>query len=314
MLRVIRSDVPPGLETVIERCLEKNPKKRYKSVADLAAALGRFGPRKSLTSIDRIRLNFKNASERPFSVSLLPPESDVEPPAAAGTSPPRGTATTRDGDKRARRYTAAALLATTAALGAVGAWLLRVVPRENVPATPVFASQPSHASPASADDPTRAYVMDPGAGVVALAPPTGTGQPAPPRLHQLDSRNAKSLPPRANAEGEPETAPSAVVLPAAPRAVPAKGEGTCLLNLTSTPPSTVLLDGNVIGSSPRVAISVWSGSHTVLFRSAEGREKKTTVTCAPGDTKNIDVKLGDLPPAKGAPSADPAPCPLCDRP
>jgi hypothetical protein len=75
----------------------------------------------------------------------------------------------------------------------------------------------------------------------------------------------------------------------------------------------VTLDGNALGTSPKLAISVWAGSHTVIFRSAEGQGKKAVVTCAPGDTKNIDVKLGDAPAGEG-PNDDPSPCPLCERP
>jgi hypothetical protein len=118
---------------------------------------------------------------------------------------------------------------------------------------------------------------------------------------------------RPGSEGESETAPGAASSPAAPRAATVKGEGTCLLNLTSTPPSTVILDGNSLGMSPRRALSVWAGAHSVLFRTADGQSKKATVTCAPGDTRSLDVKLSDLP-DEGARTLDPAPCPLCDRP
>jgi serine/threonine protein kinase len=315
MLRVIRPEVPAGLDSVIERCLEKSPKKRYKSVADLAAALGRFGPRKALSSVDRIRINFKNASERPFAVSIPPADDDHSQHAPAGSSPSSwGAATIPDGSARSRRYTAAALLAAAAALGAVGAWFMLVGPRGNVPdARAVFASQPPPAGPI-ADDPTRAYALTPGASAIALPPPTGTGQVAPPRARAVDPRHSRPATQRPTSEGASESTPGAAASPSAPLATSVKREGTCLLNLSSTPPSTVALDGNSLGPSPRLAISVWAGTHTVLFRSAEGQTKKATVTCAPGDTKNIDVKLGDLPPAEGATTVDPEPCPLCERP
>jgi eukaryotic-like serine/threonine-protein kinase len=311
MLRVIRSEVPAGLESVIERCLEKNAKKRYKSVAELAAALGRFGARKALSSVDRIRLNFKNASERPFSISL-PPEGELAQQASAGTSPPWGAATTRDGDKRSRRHTATAMLATAAALGSIGAWLMIVGSSEQRPAAaPAFASQPPPKSGIADDDPTRAYAVTPGASVLALPPPTGTGQAALPRARPNDPHPSRAALPRPPVvEGAADRVPTPVPSLAAPRAPSAKTEGTCLLRLSSTPSSTVVLDGNTLGPSPR-PISVWAGSHTLVFRSTDGQAKKTTVTCAPGETKTIDVKLGDLPPAEGSP-ADP--CPLCDRP
>jgi serine/threonine-protein kinase len=315
MLRVIRPEVPAGLESVIERCLEKSAKRRFKSIADLAAALGRFGPRRALGSVDRIRLNFKNASERPFSVSL-PPEDDLGHQAAAGTSPSSwGAATTRDAEKRNRRHLAA-MLAGAAALGAVGGGVLwlRSGMRANVSAgAPVVASRAPEKSTSTAEDPTRAYAVTPGGGVIAMPPPTGTGQAALPRARLPDPRSVRSTPQPPSSEGAPGL-PGTTTLPAAPRVANAKGAGTCLLNLASTTPSTVMLDGNLLGSSPRLAISVWAGSHSVVFRSADGQAKKTIVTCAPGDTKDIEVKLGDLSPAESSPNGDPAPCPLCDRP
>jgi serine/threonine-protein kinase len=313
MLRVIRPDVPPGLESVIERCLEKSPRKRYKSVADLAAALGRYGPRKALSSVDRIRLNFKNASERPFAVSI-PPVDDHPSHSPQGSSPQSwGAATIPDTSVRKRRVTAAALMITAAALGSAGAWFLLTGPRTSLP-----IAAPANQPPATTviDDPTRAYVVPPGASVIALPPPTGTGQAAPPRGRPNDPRHARPAPPRASTEAAAETASEALPLPAASRGEAAKGEGTCLLNLRSTLPSTVTLDGNPLGASPRLGISVWAGAHTVVFRTSEGQAKKMTVTCAPGDTKNIEMSLGESSPSsEGAPAAsDGTPCPLCERP
>ena len=311
-LRLVRSEVPPGLESVIARCLEKSAKKRYKSIADLAAALGRFGPRKSLSSVDRIRLNFKNASERPFSVSVRPLD-DLAPRPLSGT-PSWAATTMRDMGGRNRRNIAAVLLAGAAVLGALGVWWMRGGTRGNLPvARPVFASQPSQAEHrAPDDDPTRAYAVTPGASAIALPPPTGTGQPVPSKARPIETHHARPAPPRPSSQGETETAPSAATLPAMPRAPTIKGEGTCLLNLSSTPPSMVTLDGNSIGATPRLSISVWAGTHSVLFRPYDGQARKTTVTCAPGDTNTIDAKLDDMPPADGARAVDP--CPLCDRP
>ena len=330
-LRLVRSDVPPGLETVILRCLEKSVKKRYKNVAELAAALGRFGPRKALSSVDRIRLNFKNASERPFSVSL-PPEGKVGQQAAAGTSPSWGAATTRTVDRPSRR-TLTALLAAGSAVGAVlGVWWLRGAPsKDPFLSGTELANRPlddgasargqAHAAEtsiskmesgrASDNDPTRAYAVAPGASVFALPPPTGTGQPAPPRVRPPEPRQPRAAS-RSSSESASE-APGSMALSASPTTAAPKAEGTCLLHLSSVPASTVILDGNALGQSPRRSISVWAGSHTVLFRSADGQTKKAMATCAPGETKIIDVRLSDLP-SLDSHASDPAPCPLCERP
>jgi serine/threonine protein kinase len=47
-------DAPAGLERVIARCLEKDRRQRYPNVAELAAALGEFGPRRARSSVERI--------------------------------------------------------------------------------------------------------------------------------------------------------------------------------------------------------------------------------------------------------------------
>jgi serine/threonine-protein kinase len=49
-----RSDVPPGLEDVIFRCLAKDRRHRYRNVAELALALLPFAPRRAKASVERI--------------------------------------------------------------------------------------------------------------------------------------------------------------------------------------------------------------------------------------------------------------------
>jgi eukaryotic-like serine/threonine-protein kinase len=313
-LRLVRSDVPAGLESVIARCLEKNAKRRYKSVAELAAALGRFGPRKALTSVDRIRLTLKNASVRPFSVSVRP-ETELAQKDAALTSPSWGAATTRTVDGRGWRNVAVAVAVGAAVCGALGVFWLRS-PRHVNFRGHARELQPSmtnlEPNRARDDDPTRAYVVAPGASVIAMPPPTGTGQPAPPRVRPIEPRHPKTAP-RSSSDRASEPTLGPLPMAGTPPGVLPKGEGTCLLHLSSTPPSTVTLDGTSLGPSPRHSISVWAGTHTILFRATDGQTKKTTATCAPGETKNIEVHLNDLPATEDR-AADPAPCPLCERP
>jgi serine/threonine-protein kinase len=52
-LRDVREDVPPGLEDVVLRCLEKNPDRRYQNVAELATALAPFASEQGKSSARR---------------------------------------------------------------------------------------------------------------------------------------------------------------------------------------------------------------------------------------------------------------------
>lgn len=72
----IRPDVPPELDAVILRCLEKARDARFLSVATLAAALGPFAPPRARTSVDRIA--------RVLGVPVVPSSND--PPQSAGHS------------------------------------------------------------------------------------------------------------------------------------------------------------------------------------------------------------------------------------
>jgi serine/threonine-protein kinase len=53
-LRDIKPDMPPALEAVVMRCLEKDPQQRYADVPALARALAEFGPPDARIASDRI--------------------------------------------------------------------------------------------------------------------------------------------------------------------------------------------------------------------------------------------------------------------
>ncbi|MCC6553398.1 MAG: serine/threonine protein kinase [Polyangiaceae bacterium] len=53
-LRQRRPDAPPGVEAIILRCLEKDPSRRYATVAELAVALGEFAPPRARVSVERV--------------------------------------------------------------------------------------------------------------------------------------------------------------------------------------------------------------------------------------------------------------------
>ena len=55
-LRSRRADVPGALETVVMRCLEKDPARRYGNAAELASALEPFAPPEASAAVERARL------------------------------------------------------------------------------------------------------------------------------------------------------------------------------------------------------------------------------------------------------------------
>ena len=63
-LRKSRPDVPNGVEAIALRCLEKDPNKRFATVAALATALARFGPRRAQVSLNRITRTWRHAEAR----------------------------------------------------------------------------------------------------------------------------------------------------------------------------------------------------------------------------------------------------------
>jgi serine/threonine-protein kinase len=72
-----RSEVPPGLEQVILRCLERDRARRFQGIGELAAALVTYGPRRAKVSVERISGVLRSAG---LSASALvpPPSSDHE--------------------------------------------------------------------------------------------------------------------------------------------------------------------------------------------------------------------------------------------
>jgi serine/threonine-protein kinase len=76
-LSALRPDVPPGLEQVVLRCLEKNRDRRFANVGELAAALVEFGPPRARHSLDVIS-GIARASGA--AGALASPSPSVEPP------------------------------------------------------------------------------------------------------------------------------------------------------------------------------------------------------------------------------------------
>jgi eukaryotic-like serine/threonine-protein kinase len=64
-LRTLRGDVPPVLEAAVMQCLEKDPRRRFQSVAALARALAPFGTPETRAAAERIDRIVHRGEHRP---------------------------------------------------------------------------------------------------------------------------------------------------------------------------------------------------------------------------------------------------------
>jgi serine/threonine-protein kinase len=83
--------------------------------------------------------------------------------------------------------------------------------------------------------------------------------------------------------GAPEGAEPAEEVAPAPEPV-----GNAVLQLTSTPPSNVLLDGKPLGTTPLRDVTVEPGTHRVIFIYGAERKPKT-VEAAAGSNQTVSV-------------------------
>jgi hypothetical protein len=63
-----------------------------------------------------------------------------------------------------------------------------------------------------------------------------------------------------------------------------------MLNINSIPVSSVLLDGRPIGTTPKMAVHVPAGSHTVIFINGTTR-KTSSVLVTAGQTKTVAIRF-----------------------
>jgi serine/threonine-protein kinase len=176
---------PPPFESLVLRCLEKDPKRRFVDVLELAVALGAFAPPEGQRSIDRIaRLRgSRSGSERPSGPALA-----NEPAGVTGaTGPSRATFALTTREHRRRQFTWVALSA--AGVVAVLAWLF-LKPAPEGAALPAFGS---------GEGASRLELPEPPASVRSLeVAPQPQYQPAPsaepsgaPALNETGASNGK---------------------------------------------------------------------------------------------------------------------------
>ena len=72
-IRSFRPDVPSGLEAIVFKCLEKDRRRRYRNVAELALALLPFAPKRAKASVERISGIIQAAGLSASALAVPPP-------------------------------------------------------------------------------------------------------------------------------------------------------------------------------------------------------------------------------------------------
>jgi serine/threonine-protein kinase len=176
LLREQCPEAPAELEAIVNKCLEKDPNRRYPDVGELAVALYPFAPRRARLSAERCCYVLRSAGLSSASVEL----SSISPPSMdsshVGVTLPNKTGARSTGPAAVSmkdvpvaasggrsKLLVMGVLGALAVVGAVAFLRQRSVPA-NVSAAPVVAAAPAPAT-------------QPAPALTAAAPPP---QPAPP--------------------------------------------------------------------------------------------------------------------------------------
>jgi serine/threonine-protein kinase len=232
--------VSPGLTMVINKCLEKEPAKRYQNVGELVVALAPFGPASQRGTVERvIRVLGGSVKPEPMASS---PQIDVPPtqplPARASVGPASMQGASADainklavakthaswgrtdepvvaGSGRGKLLGAAAAVGVIAIVGGVLAFRRpEVPPVAAVPSAPsVPAAVASVPEPGSAPTPSSTAVQAPAAPAFA-GTASNAASPAPPDTspkapRQAPAPRASAARPARAAGSPPQPAPAA---------------------------------------------------------------------------------------------------------
>jgi eukaryotic-like serine/threonine-protein kinase len=204
-VRATRPEVPPALEAIIARCLEKNPHKRYQNMAELALALYPFGPRRARLYAERccVVLNVAETSYSEFELPsmhgsirapALPPDSSDAPSITTTESSP----TTPANKTRWAILVGSAVVLLTVLLALwAGSRPSRpaAIATERIPGPPPVAA-PSSPSPPPALPPATVVAAPEDAPSAAPVPTPvrAAPAPAPPRQNPREAAPKKSAP------------------------------------------------------------------------------------------------------------------------
>jgi serine/threonine-protein kinase len=314
LLRKYRPDAPSGLEAIVQRCLEKDPAKRFQSIAALATALARFGSRRAQTSLDRImRIEQKLADVSEG--ELVTHERGPTDRPVTGPIPSWG-GTAKRLQKRTRNilgWSATAFsVVAVAATWARQTWAPGPSSEGAVLVTPSRSAGSSES--AAAAEPPLASPQPPSASPPSAPLSTSTLN-APPRL-AASNRLPVTTAPRAELArpnlARPNLAPIPLsdeeINPYLPLLEAGKSSNvgeTCSLNLEATPAARVEVDEMPLGFTPKMSVAVPVGEHRVRFHWADVGDKREVISCTRGETKTVSVRLSGQLPSEELPEKNP---------
>jgi serine/threonine protein kinase len=200
-IRAFRPDVPPELDAIIGKCLEKDRRQRHRNVGELALALLPFAPKRAKASVERISGILQSAGLSASALAVPASPAVDATRASAGTLPPVG------------RTTVGASRGKTAVVGVAGGAAVLVV---LVGSLVLLRRGSDH------EDDAQAAVAPPPSAAISLPAPERAPPPAP------------AAPP-ATAPGTTQVAQLAIVPPPpVPVAVTAKKKMP--VDVLATPP------------------------------------------------------------------------------
>jgi len=209
-IRAVLPSIPPGLDAVLRRCMEKDPARRYPNIAEFTGALAEFAPRRARVSIDRVARVIQSASMTTSGVIV------ASTPGAQAQTGGSWTDSKLGIDAKPSRKAVWVALAATAVLAIAAFFIAR---RGQVPVeatvvlpTPVPAAVPPPAQ-VTPQDPMP-LAVPPVASSVANPSPSAQGN----GLREAVPVPAKPEPPRPAAKRPPAAQHTAAT--AAPAATP----------------------------------------------------------------------------------------------
>ncbi len=315
----LRPEVPAALDAIVQKALERNPKRRFPSAHAMRDSLRSVASTECLSYDARalcqlmtelfadelfeqrshVTASLRKAETAPPSTSYRAPSSTSAMVLSAAVAVPdagesfqRAVMDLRGGQ---RHWLRAGLVAAGFAFGALGVTLYRAMASLRTPAaaaaTPIAAENqeapgaraPSLAPPstiASASLSQAAPTDDALGPPLVVAAPVDTAEPSPLGNPAHSPVQASANPPRGARAASKESKAQAAAS-SARDAAPSYG----FLTIDSAPWSLVSIDGKAQGQTPLVGLKLPAGPHSLLLQNPElHREASYTVTIEPGET------------------------------